>query len=196
MWTREILGIEVYHVIQWFLVYSVLGWFVESAYMSLCNRKITNRGFVTGPFCPIYGFGALSVYFLLQPFQGDYVKLYFLGAIVATALEFVVAHVMKKFLGEVWWDYHEKPFNYKGILCLESTVAWGFYTVFLFLFLHKFVMRIVNSYSPAFGERVAMFLIFLFLVDFTVNLLRVKNEGFDGAVRRLKETVIERVKGS
>ena len=55
MWNRIIFGRDVYHVVMWFLTYSILGWIVESAYMSVCNRKWTNRGFSRGPFCPIYG---------------------------------------------------------------------------------------------------------------------------------------------
>lgn len=57
--TRAVLGTDFYHIIQWFLVYGILGWIVESVYMSICNRKLTNRGFTHGPICPIYGFGAL-----------------------------------------------------------------------------------------------------------------------------------------
>lgn len=63
IWTKSMFGIDLYHVTQWFLVYSILGWVVESIYMSICNRRLTNRGFVRGPFCPIYGVGALSVFF-------------------------------------------------------------------------------------------------------------------------------------
>lgn len=195
MWTREFMGTDYYHVIHWFLVYSILGWMVESIYMSFCNGHITNRGFVTGPFCPIYGVGALSVYFLLQPFQESYFKLYIMGAIIATALEFLVAHLMQRIFGEVWWDYKDKPFNYKGILCLESTIAWGFYTVFLFLFLHKLVERIVNSYSVSWGERMALVVIFLFLLDFTLNMYRAKKEEIDITVQKVKETVAALVHG-
>ena len=54
-WTRGILGTDLYHIVQWFLIYSMLGWLVESIYMSVCNRKLTNRGFMRGPMCPIYG---------------------------------------------------------------------------------------------------------------------------------------------
>ena len=63
LWTKAVLGTDVYHIIQWFLIYSILGWVVESIYMSICNRRLTNRGFVKGPICPIYGVGALTVYF-------------------------------------------------------------------------------------------------------------------------------------
>ena len=122
------LGTDLYHLVLWFIVYSFLGWLVESIYMSICNRKITNRGFMKGPFCPIYGFGALLAYFILRPLEGNYFLLYLAGAILATAFEFLVGKLMLRFFGELWWDYKEKPFNYKGILCLESTLAWGLYT--------------------------------------------------------------------
>ena len=89
IWTKSMFGIDLYHVTQWFLVYSILGWVVESIYMSICNRRLTNRGFVRGPFCPIYGVGALSVFFLLRPFCGNLLLLYVLGCVFPTLLEYV-----------------------------------------------------------------------------------------------------------
>ena len=57
MWNYEILGTDIYHLLAAFVLYSILGWALESTYMSFCNHKLTNRGFGKGPFCPIYGFG-------------------------------------------------------------------------------------------------------------------------------------------
>ena len=54
MWTHAVYGTDLYHFIQWFILYSFMGWVVESIYMSFCNRKLTNRGFAFSPFCPIY----------------------------------------------------------------------------------------------------------------------------------------------
>lgn len=71
MWNKEIFGMDVYHILAAFIIYSVLGWFVESVYMSLCNRRLTNRGFAFGPFCPIYGFGAVLGYMLLHPLSDN-----------------------------------------------------------------------------------------------------------------------------
>ena len=93
--------------------------------MSICEKRLVNRGFIFGPICPIYGFGAVGAYLLLRPLEGNYVGLYILGSIGATFFEFLVAKLMIRILGAVWWDYTEKPFNYKGIICLESTLAWG-----------------------------------------------------------------------
>ena len=128
-----------YRIIFSFVVYSILGWFVESCYMSLCNRKLTNRGFAKSPFCPIYGFGAVMGLFILSLFEGHYIKLYLCSAVMATLFEFLVGKVMLRLFGMLWWDYTQKPFNYKGIICIESTVAWGFYGIIVVKFLNDLV---------------------------------------------------------
>jgi len=127
-----------------FFVYSILGWLVESFYMSICNRKLTNRGFIKGPICPIYGMGEFLVYALLAPFAGNYIVLFFTGMFIATTLELFTAKIMIKKLGFVWWDYTNKPFNYKGILCLESTIGWGIYTIVEFAFLRNAVVKMIS----------------------------------------------------
>ena len=191
MWTRIVFGTEFYNVFQWFMIYSILGWVVESIYMSICNRKLTNRGFVWGPFCPIYGVGALTVYFLLKPICHNLVLLYLLGCLVPTALELITAMVMQKIFGEVWWDYSDKPFNYKGILCLESTIAWGFYTLGLFLFLQRGVEHIVSFYPYEMGKKVGGFLFLLFLADFIHTLYREKRDCFEGTIEDIKDGIRE-----
>ena len=172
MWEHGILGTDLYHLVNWFFVYSILGWLVESIYMSLCNRKITNRGFIKGPICPIYGFGALGVYFVLKPLEGNYVALYFFGAVLATTFEFLTAKLMLHLFGEVWWDYHNKPFNYKGIICLESTIAWGFYTIIMFGFLQKMVVRIVEAYPRRFGTLFGGFLLIYYTISCVQTILK------------------------
>lgn len=188
-WTRGILGTDLYHIVQWFLIYSMLGWLVESIYMSVCNRKLTNRGFMREPMCPIYGVGALTVYFLLRPVCHNIFLLYFSGALVATFLEYVTAKIMLRIFGEVWWDYSQKPFNYKGILCLESTIAWGFYTLGLFLFLHKGVEYIVNSYSFQTGTRLGSVLILIFSVDFLHCLYLQKKDSLPITFEEIREGI-------
>ena len=173
---QNIFGVDAYHVVLWFLAYSILGWCVESLYMSYCNKKWTNRGFAKSPICPIYGVGALTVFFVLEPVSQHPVKLFILGSFLATAIEFVTAVIMKKLFGEIWWDYREKPFNYKGILCLESTIAWGFYSLFLFAFLHKAVAGIVNMIPQKFGRSIGTLIVIVYLIDFVRTLHREKRE--------------------
>ena len=186
LWTKAVLGTDVYHIIQWFLIYSILGWVVESIYISICNRRLTNRGFVKGPICPIYGVGALTVYFLLRPVGDNLYLLYFLGCVIPTLLEYVTARLMLSIFGEVWWDYSEKPFNYKGILCLESTLAWGFYTLGLFLFLHRGVEWVVNRYSFQTGTWLGGIILLLFFLDFLHALYQKKKDSLPDSLHLLK----------
>ena len=183
-------GTDVYHIVQWFFIYSILGWIVETIYMSICGRRFVNRGFIFGPICPIYGFGALIAYFLLRPLADNLVLLYLAGGIMATAWEFLVAKVMMAVFGEVWWDYSEKPFNYKGILCLESSVAWGFYVIILFTFLHKFVMFLSDLYPYQTGCILGGVLMVYYLVDFTVHLCKAKFPEVPDKARRIKNKFV------
>ena len=187
MWTRELLGTDVYHLVAAFVVYSMLGWLVESIYMSFCNKKITNRGFGKGPFCPIYGFGAVIGYLILSPLKGKYVKLYFAGAILATIFEYLVGCSMIRFLGQLWWDYNEKPFNYKGVVCLESTVAWGFYAVGIIEFLHTNVYPLIDRVNFSTGVRMIQVVLFVVAVDYVIQLLHVFNIDLKEKKENMKE---------
>lgn len=172
-WTIRMFGTDVYHLVGAFIIYSILGWLVESIYMSFCNRKITNRGFGKGPFCPIYGFGAVIGYLILCPLKNNHILLYIVGAVLATTFEFIVGKLMIKFLGELWWDYNEKPLNYKGIICLESSIAWGFYAIGVVCFLHSRVLETVDILSPQVGIGIITLILCLVLIDYIVQLLKV-----------------------
>lgn len=191
MWTKELLGTDVYHLVASFVLYSMLGWLVESTYMSICNRKPTNRGFGKGPFCPIYGFGAVGGYLLLSPLKGHYVALYIVGAILATVFEFIVGVGMIRLLGDLWWDYNEKPFNYKGIVCLESTIAWGFYALGIIGFINSGIYWIIDRVSVGTGIRLIVFALLLVSIDYAFQLIKV----FHIDVREKKRAITQKCQG-
>ena len=187
MWTKELLGTDVYHLISAFIIYSMIGWLVESIYMSFCNRKLTNRGFGRGPFCPIYGFGGVLGYLILHPLSKNLLGLYFAGAVLATTFEYLVGRIMLKLFGEVWWDYNEKPYNYQGIICLESTVAWGFYAIIIITFLHGKILGIIDRYDMIWGIRGCKLVLLLLLIDYTLKLMKL----FHFSIRERKERLID-----
>lgn len=171
MWSIETLGTDVYHLVACFCVYSMLGWLVESIYMSFCNKKITNRGFGITPFCPIYGFGAVAGYLALSPLSNNPLLLYIVGALGATVFEYIVGKVMIKIFHEVWWDYSMKPFNFQGILCLESTLAWGLYAIIVVRFLHDFVLTRIDLVPRFIGVRMCLIILFIYSIDFLYHML-------------------------
>lgn len=172
MWTKEVLGTDVYHLVAAFVMYSILGWFLESVYMSFCNKKLTNRGFAKSPFCPIYGFGAVSCYLILSPLRGQYIKIYVIGAVLATIFEYIVGRAMLRLFGELWWDYKEKPFNFQGIICLESTIAWGFYALGVIGFVHEGIYWLIDRVNYNLGVRLVAVILFIVAIDYVIQLSR------------------------
>lgn len=192
-WNQVIFGVDAYHVILWFLTYSILGWVVESIYMSICNRKLTNRGFTKGPICPIYGVGALTVFFVLRPISNHGILLFLLGSLLATTLEFVTAAVMNRLFGEIWWDYTDKPYNFRGVVCLESSIAWGFYTIILFMFLHNIVVGLVNKIPVSVGRIGGSIVLIIFTMDFIHSLYQAKGDSLPEQVVEFKEMLIDKI---
>ncbi len=141
-----------YNMVHWlffFYTYCFLGWCFESTYVSICTRKFVNRGFMRGPFLPIYGSGAIMMYIVSAPFQDNIVLTYLAGCVGATALEYITGVFMDSLFHIRYWDYSHKKLNYKGHICLSSTLTWGFFTIMMTRVIHRpieqFVMGIPNN---------------------------------------------------
>lgn len=131
---------------QWllfFFIYCFFGWIFESTYVSLCKHRFVNRGFMRGPFLPLYGSGAILMLFVSIPVENHLVLVYLAGCIAATALEYVTGVCMEKLFKVRYWDYSKQKFNYKGQICLSSTLAWGCLTIFLLKVIHPPIERFV-----------------------------------------------------
>ena len=179
----------IYHTINWFFALSFIGYLLECTVLSYENRRpVLNRGFGHGPFCVIYGFGALGACLILEPLAGQPVELYFASMVMATSMELVTAHIMIKLFGAFWWDYSRKPFNYRGIICLESSLAWGFLGLFFFYFLDARVRQAVRMIPGDLDSILAVGLTVFYLIDFIV-CVRARLGGEDDG-----EPVIGRLK--
>lgn len=152
MWNLTVCGIDFYHLMNWLIIYSFFGWVWETCYVSVKSGKFVNRGFINGPLCTIYGFGAVSVYMILRPFSDNLLYLYLGGVVVATVLEYVTAVLMESIFHTSWWDYSDNKFNFQGRICLGASLGWGAFTVILFKVLHPFVESIVILYPVYVGE--------------------------------------------
>lgn len=166
MWEMKILGVDLYHVLAWFWLYSFCGWIWESSYVSIRQKKLVNRGFVNGPLLTLYGTGAVMVYLILRPFEANIWALYFGGVIVATVLEYVTGVLMETIFHAHWWDYSNQKFNFQGKICLSSSIAWGFFTLGLFYILQPIAVKVVNLVSDTTGEIIVSVVTVCYLADF------------------------------
>lgn len=137
-----------YSIIQWlffFYFYCFFGWCFESAYVSIKDRKLTNRGFMRGPFLPLYGSGGIMMLVVSMPFRDNVFLVYVAGCIGATALEYVTGVTMEALFKVRYWDYSRNKFNFQGRICLKSSLVWGFFTVAMAEALHVPVEAMVMS---------------------------------------------------
>lgn len=160
-----------------FFCFSVIGWCVESLYISFLNKKWTNRGFLHAPLCPIYGFAEFFGYRLLLLLGGNYIIIFIVGVVFATALELLVAKLMIIKFGAVWWDYTKRPFNYKGILSLESSLAWGVYAVCEMWFIHDGLEYLLKLIPYQVLTAIVIALVIYCISDLIFVSRKVKKEG-------------------
>lgn len=160
-------------LLWYFFIYAFLGWCCEVVYAALIEARFVNRGFLSGPLCPIYGFGVLLVLRLLHPFE-DNLFLLFGGAVLITgAIEFAGGFLMEKFFHQRWWDYTDKPFNLMGYICLSFSLLWGLACLIVVDRIHPLVSRFVLSIPEMAGSILLALLSLLFAADLTAAVQSV-----------------------
>ena len=135
-----IYGFECYRPAQWivlFFIYGFLGWIWESTYMSLLEKRKQNRGFLSGPFIPIYGFGATIVLYVTMPYYDCWWRVMLMGMIVGTMMEEIAGRVMYLVFEERYWSYEGYPGNIDGFICIPATLLWGFFSIFTLYYLNR-----------------------------------------------------------
>lgn len=130
----------------WFMIYAILGWAWESLITSVPQRRFVNRGFLNGPYCPIYGVGALLFIFGTN-YIADPILRFLAGAIVACALEYVTSWILEKIFHARWWDYAPRRFNLNGRICLEGFLVFGIAAVVI-PYVHKYIADFTAQFSP------------------------------------------------
>lgn len=161
--------IENYSLTEWlafFYIYSFIGWCIESTIVSVSRRKLTNRGFMTGPMLPLYGTGALVILLSTIWVKDNYFYVYIFGAIGATALELVTGYVMEQLFNIRYWDYTGKKFNFRGYICLKSSLFWGVLSVLVVCVIHKPVSAFVTGMELDAFRIVISVITVIALIDF------------------------------
>ena len=161
-----------YNLQEWllfFFIYCFLGWCWESCYVSAKKRQWVNRGFMKGPFLPIYGFGALSVLIATLPVRPFPVLVFIFGMIGATALELVTGICMEKLFHVRYWDYSNQKFNFKGHICLTSSIAWGAFSLAMIYGFHKPIEKLVLSIPFVWLDILTTVLTVIVAADFAIS---------------------------
>lgn len=135
-----------------FYIFCLAGWIWESLYISIKNKKIVNRGFLNGPYIPIYGFGGISVYLFLQKysttlFDINSLYIYFYGCMFATCLEYITSLLLEKIFKARWWDYSNDFLNLNGRICIKASLFWGVLAVIFIQLINPFLLNKIKLLS-------------------------------------------------
>lgn len=160
----------LYDYLWFFMIYAVVGWMVEVAYAAVETGKLSNRGFLNGPLCPIYGFGMVIVIFALRPFNKN-IPILFAGSFMLTSvLEFITGAVLEKLFNTKWWDYSDKPFNIMGYVCLKFSIGWGIGGVFIMRIIQPGVEKFVSKIPNTPGKIICAIYMISFVCDAAITV--------------------------
>lgn len=167
MWEIQLFGNEFYYLFYVFIVYGVIGWIYESCYASVKKRSFVNRGFLTGPIIPIYGFGALMFYLVFWDYRNNYLLVFFGGILLATVLEYITSFLMEVIFHTRWWDYSNFRFNLNGRVALIVSLFWGALALVMLKIIHPGIDYLITA-TP---RRVGIIMGYVIVPVFTMDII-------------------------
>ena len=175
-----ICGMTYYQICWYFLIYSFGGWVVEVIFHAVALGKVVNRGFLNGPVCPVYGFGVLSVFAMINTLQSSGYQMsegmiFLFGVILATVVELIAGWMLDVCFHARWWDYSDKPFNFHGYICLEFSLIWGLAIVLVVKVFQKYVENDTSMQTDsALGWMILAILYCIYLADLIVTVAVIR----------------------
>ena len=160
---------NVFTYFMLFFIYAILGWIIETTLVSIEKRKFVNRGFLIGPYCPIYGFGGLAITILLKNYIKDPIVLFLMAVIICGTLEYFTSYIMEKIFKARWWDYSAKKYNINGRICLETVVPFGILGCLVMYVLNPITFKYLNMLSNSMLNIISAICFTIFITDNIVS---------------------------
>lgn len=180
-----------------FLIYAFIGWIIEICNIAFETKKLVNRGFLIGPYCPIYGVGSLIITLMLTNDINDLFGVFVKAMVICAILEYVTSYALEKIFKRRWWDYSRKTFHINGRICLETLVPFGLGGVILIKFSNPIVFGMINSVAslPLMIIGIILFVIFMtdVIVSFNIinslkkNVMAIKKDSTEEISKKVRE---------
>lgn len=159
-----------YELVWIFIIYAFIGWCAEVSFAAVDNGKFVNRGFLNGPYCPIYGCGVVIVVAVLTPIKESLFILFLGSMLLTTVLEFLTGFILEKVFHNKWWDYSDKPFNIMGYVCLKFSILWGLACTFIMKVLHPSIYKFITIIPHVLGIILLSIIMTAFFIDLGVTV--------------------------
>ena len=176
---------ETYFLI--FYIYAFMGWILESigGIFNPKVKKFVNRGFMIGPYCPVYGVGIVLISLILKKYENDIIALFFFSILICGVLEYSTGYIMEKLFNARWWDYSRRKFNINGRVCLETLLPFGIAATFIICKVNPFLIGCIEKIPALWLHITTIFLGVVFVIDFIVSFNIILT--FKGEIRNKKD---------
>jgi len=159
-----------------FFIYCLVGYVIECIFCSIISKKIVlNRGFLIGPYLPIYGSGAMCIIVLLRKYLDDPLVVFVMASLIATGLEYFTSYIMEKIFKARWWDYSEKKFNINGRVCLENSVLFGLGSIIIMYIVNPFFENILRALPEVLIIVLGLVFFIIYITDTLVSISIIYN---------------------
>lgn len=183
-----------------FFLYAVLGWFVEVIYVWILDKKLVNRGFLIGPYIPLYGTSAIIMIFYLNQYKDNPLTVFLLAMFVCSFLEYITSYVMEKIFKARWWDYSNMKFNINGRVCLKNSVLFGVLSLFLIYLINPLFVKMISNMNEILLLIIIIVCLIIFITDIIVsfNVVMKLRHNFDefklDATIEIRKLINEKIK--
>lgn len=162
-------------LILFFFTYAFLGWCLEVGCKLVEEKKFINRGFLIGPICPIYGYGALIMTLVLSKYLNDPITLFIMIILACSILEYATSYFLEKIFHTRWWDYSRRKWNINGRICLETMIPFGLFGMIIMFYINPFFYSIYEKIPNQILYPMSVIFFIIYIIDNVVSF-KIINE--------------------
>ena len=152
-----------------FFIYSILGWIVETTFLAITEKKWVDRGFLIGPYCPIYGVGAILIVLYLTQYKNNFITVFILGVVVSSILEYFTSYIMEKLFKTRWWDYSNEKFNLNGRICGLNSLLFGLCSIGVIYFIQPILSLFIKILNTNLLVIITIIFLMIFITDIIIS---------------------------
>ncbi len=172
-----------------FFLYAVLGWIVEVTYVAIIDKKFVNRGFLIGPYIPIYGYSAIIMVLYLNQYKENPLTVFMLAVFICSLLEYITSYLLEKIFNARWWDYSNLKFNINGRICLKNSFMFGVLSLILIYLINPIFINLLESMNTTWLYVLSIICLIIFITDLITSIVvvfkikdKLSNHRFDATI--------------
>ena len=154
-----------------FFIYAFIGWLLETGYAVYNFGHFVKRGFLYGPICPIYGFGAVILISFMRKYKDNSFKLFIYSMIIFSVFEYVAGFALDALFSAKWWDYTNEFFNLNGRISIFYSFVWGIFAILFVNHIHPFIKKYIDKLLENISYYIQVLILHIFGITYICDTI-------------------------